>query len=816
MLGARSFTALCLLGASVSGLSASCYYNDAPDYPASADGGVGGVGGAGGAAVGGAGGAGAGPALPTGLRAKVVSTRFVTADVMLASLEMQVSGEPFAELLGRDIAGYDRFSAQTDNYTDPTTGEPGADLLGFSLAIESYEYSKQSMNTLSFEAGAGLSLQYGPLLNPGGVTGDAAYGLLLSRLQYLARASRATGAKVGKDFVTVPPPPGDPQNPYGWAGFWPVFAELRSFDPAIVPKEGADQQCSLAGATDEPAPPGTVPLFVGDYECDSSTLNLPDREAQVEKVLAPDALGLSAWKQALWAINYWAAMHDVDQRPIVVVPEVVLDQVGEPDNQVIGQWESPIDPDKLLFGKDGTFFGGVSLEGWQGLVMMEEIDNKSSFLLGALTTTDGAALGGVPSPSIAAAVDYDYQSELRWWPAAVDVVEEQMAKTPEQARRDFPRPTSLTIKEGQSRLRDLAALAGGFGEVFTMTDAHNPEIGGTQQYRAAFDGAPFAADNGAPDGEDSLHDRSLGIVKMALVNLDRLHFDEAHQVLVDSASASSGGAVTRGTTVSTADAALAILGMRTALRALDGTLTLYTNDTPDTHGVPSALDLTSIAGATYDTTLVERVRRLITREADFLADRLLDEHGLAATGYDLGAGAALQGAPTLEAQAAAIRGLLEAHLATSDERYRQRAREAFAALERHFWMSDVRLYRTTAGESMTMVYTPRQFALIQGALRQYYKLVASRPGRADEAEVVLERVLYLMKIVVNGWNDVNRDGVVQKEECLSGRLQMAERALTGELSVAADEGDRDHDCVPDIAAARLPAALAAELVIERE
>ena len=44
---------------------------------------------------------------------------------------------------------------------------------------------------------------------------------------------------------------------------------------------------------------------------------------------------------------------------------------------------------------------------------------------------------------------------------------------------------------------------------------------------------------------------------------------------------------------------------------------------------------------------------------------------------------------------------------------------------------------------------------------------------------------------------------------------MAERALTGEFSIAADKGDRDHDCVPDIATAGLPAALAAELVIER-
>lgn len=796
------------LGLLAAGLS-SCWYNNLPETAVAGSGGAGGA-----VAAGGAGGAGGQLMLPTGLSATVTSTRFLTADVMLAAIEMQVSGEPFAELLGRDIGGYDRFSDQTDNYLDPDTGVVGSDPLGFSLAVESYEYSKQTMNNLSFEAGAGLSLQYGPVLNPTGMTGDAAVALLGDRLAYLAKASRATGATFGKDFVSIPPPANDPNNVYGWPGLWPVFAEFRSFDPAVSPSVGADHECSLAGAIDEPLPPGTVLTYVGDYECDTNSLHLSNREAQVEKVLAPDALGLSTWKQTLWAINYWAAMHDVGQRPIIIVPEAVLDQVGEPDNKVVGQWESPVDPNNLAFGKNGTYLGGVSLEGWQGLVMLDEIDNKSAFLLRGLTTADGITLSSVAS--IAAADDYDYTSPLRWWPAAVAVTEAAMAPSPELTKKYFPRPTALAVMDGQSRLQDLAALAGGFGAVFAMTDANNAELGGTQQFRATFDGKPFAADDGVPDGEDSLHDRALGILKMALVNLDRIHFDPDHAVLVDAAAPASDGSVSRGTTVTTTHAAYAILEMRTALRALDGSLTLYTNDTPDTVGLPSALDLATLEGATFTGTLAERVRALIRAQADFLADQLLDEQGLAANGYDLAAGARDASPATLEAQASAIRGLLEAYLATSDERYRQRAAAAFTMLDRRFWMADVRLHRTTAGESAKMTYTPRVFAALHGALRQYYKLVASRPGREDEAQAVLDRILRGMKLVVNGWNDANGDGVVQPEECLGGRLQMAERALTGEFSVAADDGDRDHDCVPDIATAKLPAALAAELVIERQ
>lgn len=811
MLRARPSTALGILGVAASMVTASCYVDNVPSY---SDAGTTSTGGSGGGSGGTGGTGGTGPALPTGLTATVASTRFLTADVMLASIEMQVSGEPFAELIGRDIGGYDRFSAQTDNYIDPETGELGSDPLGFSLGIESYEYSKQSMNTLSFESGAGLSLQYGTVLNPTAATGDAAYTLLLDRLQYLGLASRASGAKFGKDFVISPPPANDPTNYYGWPGIWPVFAEWRSFDPAIAPKMGADQQCSLDGATDEPLPPGSEPLFVGDYECDANSLSLLDREKQSEKVLAPDALALSAWKQALWAINYWAALHDVDQRAIVVVPESVLAQVGQPNNNVIGQWESPIDEGKLLFGKNGTYFGGVSLEGWQGLVMLEEIDNKAAFLLRGLTTSDGKSVGSVPS--IADAIDYDYSAALRWWPAAVTVAETAMNTAPEEVTKYFPKPASFTVSDGGSRLQDLAALAGGFGAVYVMTDPNNIEIGGTQGFRAAFDGTPFAADNGQPDGEDSLHDRSLGILKMALVNLDRIHFDAQNAVLVDTATPASGGAITRGTVVSTTHAAQAILEMRTALRALDATLTLYSNDTPDTLGVPSPLDLSKLDGKTYSGTLSERIRDLIRMQADFIADKLLDEKGAAADSYDLGKGARSASPAGLEAQGAAIRGLLEAYLATSDVRYRDRAAAAFSVLEKSFWMADVRLYRTTAGESSTMVYAPRQFGMLHGALRQYYKLVASRPGHAEEADLVLARIGRLMKLVVNGWNDENKDGVVQATECLGGRLQMAERALTGELSVAVDKGDRDRDCVPDIATAGLPAALAAELVIERK
>ncbi|MFI5289525.1 MAG: hypothetical protein ACHQ17_07740, partial [Polyangia bacterium] len=70
---------------------------------------------------------------------------------------------------------------------------------------------------------------------------------------------------------------------------------------------------------------------------------------------------------------------------------------------------------------------------------------------------------------------------------------------------------------------------------------------------------------------------------------------------------------------------------------------------------------------------------------------------------------------------------------------------------------------------------------------------------------------------VNGWDDANADDKVQyPSECTGAGLQMAERALTGELSRPADGPDRDHDCVKEISYAQLPAALAAQIVLKRK
>ena len=340
-------------------------------------------------------------------------------------------------------------------------------------------------------------------------------------------------------------------------------------------------------------------------------------------------------------------------------------------------------------------------------------------------------------------------------------------------------------------------------------------MGGSVPFLATYDGDPFPADDGLPDGEATLHDRALGVMKIAIVDLDRLHFDPANRVLVDQATV-SGGQVARGTTVTTIELAEAIVALRNAFLALAGSLQLYSNDTPDTQGAAGALDGTSLAGAPFTGTLQSRLVALIADEADFLTQKLVGPGGAVANGYDLAASAPDPSATDLAAEVGAIRGLLDAYLATGNAAYRQTAMEIYQDLQARFWMRDVLAFRTVAGVDDPLKYTPIRMGLLSGALRQYYKLVASAPSRKAEGTLLLAQLKRSYKLVVNGWNDRDQNDVIRyPAECAGKGLEMGERALTGELGHPQDDGDRDHDCVKEISYVSLPAALAAELDLTR-
>lgn len=739
------------------------------------------------------------------LKVQSVNTRTNVAEQMWGAIEMQLSGEPLAETMGRNLDGYDRQALLTDQYAPPD--EDGkTDTVGYSTAVESYEYSKLAMNMLSFESGAGLSLQYGPLVNPTSLGGTAAVNLLRDRVQALSIASSAGIKDAMGPWVMVPAPTDNVLNRLGFAGLVPQFAELSSFDSDIAPSGDVMRGCSLEGGYGASA---GMKVLVGDYECGYNTLHLSARPTGTKQIHI-DAIGLAAWKQALWVINYFQFVHDVDGRGMTHVPDAGLAMVGKPGNTVKADDNDGMDP-----GAEGTYIGSSDLEGFQGLLMLEELDNKAAWLLGKVTS-NGTTLSALTTKQ---ALDYDWMSTISYFPHAISVDEDAGADGAE------PKPARPGIATKQSQLSDLLALIGAYAEVFALTDLNNPDVGGSSTVRPVLDGDPFPLDNGMPDGEATTHDRALAVLKLAIVNIDRMHADPTTGALVDSAEL-SGTTVARGTHVSTVEVARSLVALRTAYRALTSQLTLYSNSTPDRASTTTALDASPMKGIPGGVTLAARLQQLIKAQADFLSKKLVAADGLAVSGWSLAGDKADDTGATLEAQAAAIRGLLEAYLATSNTDYRARAQAAYTVLEQRYYHKDLRLYRPTPSEENTFKFSPLRFGLLQGALRDMYTQVGSRPGQETLAAELEERIGRLNKVVLNGWDDANKDGKVDYPgECIRveatlprGGLQMAERALTGELGIeaGANTSDRDKDCVPEIDDAKLPASLAAELVLVRK
>jgi hypothetical protein len=292
-----------------------------------------------------------------------------------------------------------------------------------------------------------------------------------------------------------------------------------------------------------------------------------------------------------------------------------------------------------------------------------------------------------------------------------------------------------------------------------------------------------------------------------------------------------GGVVARGKTLSSDVAAYALLALRTARRALDSALTLYGNTTPDTAGIPSPLDAFALTdGVSY----AQRLDQLIAALSNVFYDELTTADGEAFAGWSLARSAPTDRGTSLDAHTAAIRGLLTAYLATGATKYRDRALRVWKRLEGSFYDPRARIYRSAAGDrSLHVTFTPRRFGLLQAALRDTYELIALLPGNQALRIVIEERVGRLNTLVLNGWDDRNRDQRIDwPQECAHlgkgpdgqplglGGLQMAERSLTGESGSLPDPDsngerviatDREHDCVPEISAVGLPAALASSI-----
>ncbi|MFT3692058.1 MAG: hypothetical protein QM831_02875 [Kofleriaceae bacterium] len=665
------------------------------------------------------------------ITATVGSTRVTTREQMIAAGEMQLSGEPLAEAMGRRLANYSRFRVPGDVYFDPQLAMSWIDLAGYASAIESYEYSKQPMNNLMFESGAGTALAYGPLIG--------SEDKLAAMVQHFAQGAHTLGRFVFPDR--------------GWPGMAPTNHVFASFDPAIDPTSDMKLKCAITSDDNPGAQPG-VTVTSSDYECDASSLHLKHREVGD---ITPGADGFTTWKYGLWVLNYLQSMHDLLERPVHEVGDADLASVGAVDNKIRGKTKTGV------FTPAGTYLGSSDIEGFQAQMFIASVDNRAEDWLHHLATADGKTLAGIADPKA-----YAYDSPLAWFPR-VHVTE--TANVPAYAYA------------GEAEALDVVGLAMGYAEFYTLVDPSNVHVGASAPVRAMFDGDPF---DPAP-----FRDRCLGIMRVAMIDLDRMYTN--HGVVVDQVG---------GHTLSTTTLAYTLIGLRTVLRSIGGQLELYSNNQPDTAISHTPLDTLPIHLGT--SSFSDRLEQILRAQADVLYTQLTDDNGHAFTSYDVTSGPVR--IESLDASAAAVRGLFAAYLATGDTKYRARAIAVFDRMDATFYDPEARLYMPP-GKSVE--YTPFRFALVQSSLRDMYELVARRPGGEARTPVLEDRIARLDKLVLNGWDDRNRNRIVDADECVQGSiprggLQAAERTLTGEVGGAVD---RDHDCVPEIDDAHLPAGL---------
>ena len=739
--------------------------------------------------------------------AELKSNRIDVQSLMFAAGEMQTSGEPFASnFAGRNLSDYDRNYLPPDQYILDNGSEeaiPVTDLFGFSTAVESYEYSKYHMNIVVEQTTAGISLANGLVVaqEQGATTLDK-----LRQREYELMTN--AGTDVG-GYATLPAPLGNTQNYLGFAGLWPVTIPFQDFDPTFAPTTQVVQSCTYKGGYGGVGFGSTViPL----YECAYNSLHLPNRDAQVDKTLVPAVAGLTTWKEALWAIDFAGRVHDSGSNQVTAVAPEDVPNVGKRGNTVVAT--DP--PGSCGSGCPavGTYIGSSPLEGMWGLTMLAEMDNTAEYLISALPTADGATL--TPFASKSAALAYDYGSPLVWWPAAVSATEDQSDP--------YPAVTGLAIKDGTSRSADLSALLLGHALFFGMTDARNPGIGQRVGLQATFDGDPFPVDDGMADGEDTAHDRALAVLRVAFIDIDRIHADPTAGVILDTATV-NGASVTRSTTVTTSTLAHAVIALRQTLLSLNAAISQYGAPDPgpqaDMQGILNPLPFHPPASAALDggapPNFSQRVRQVFTTQATFVRDVLTKADGSVANGATFANGqATVDPSPaTLLSQTAAARALTEGFLITGDESFRDRGRAVITHLEKGFYSQPARMYRGQDAGPDQVHMNAEVFGWLQSALRETYKTLWVPGDPVLDRAVLEDRIARANKLFLNGWDDLNGDQAVDKpQECLGARLQMAEQALTGELGrdgIGRATDDRDGDCVIELAHAKVASGLASDV-----
>lgn len=439
------------------------------------------------------------------------------------------------------------------------------------------------------------------------------------------------------------------------------------------------------------------------------------------KQLRPAAMGQSLMKQYLWASDMLSAFHDVDDNGIDADGVVSPDLPGSP----------LFDPD------NNVFYGGDSLDGFIGMVITAESINKVAFLTSRMAF-DGKTLGSIDL------ANYDPGKGIRYFPASIQVVEQPVQQGLP------PRLKKLKVVDRRSRLFDQASLLWGLSSFVNMMDPTDRSDSAHLAYREVFDGSPFPASR-SETGKPGPYDLMKGTARAVFLNILAMHKDAGQGTFVDTAALTRRG-VRRSHRVNLVSAAYLIVALEPFIEEFS------------------------------DTPLGPLAENMLEKQAEFIMNHAAKPNGLYGLRVNLRKDR-IRGSGRLLAQAAAVRALYVANRVSGRADFGQAADAAYRVLIDRFWLPGRQVFRSRLGEDEAR-YTPRNFALTAGALRE----AALQGGHAAAVD---QYVAFFRNI--------------------GNRMQLSEAAPTGETG-----GDSDQDGVPFVPeqADRLPPVFATRAILD--
>ena len=250
------------------------------------------------------------------------ATGSIRADHMRASIEMQLSGEPFAQLLGlQPRPASTARSTLTDQYIDPDdrpVTHRSARLRAGGRVLRVLEAADEQPE-LRIGRRAVAAVRAGPEPEQRHAAMPPTSSCAIGSSTFAAGEQRRRRCRHELDRLA-----GARQQPAQLLWLARLLAgvrrvhELRSrrimpVRAASTPDVGWLGRSFGYGGGGLPAR-----SCVGDYECDYNSLNLPNRDAQVDEgPRRRTRWATPLWKQGLWTINYWQTLQDIAGNAII-------------------------------------------------------------------------------------------------------------------------------------------------------------------------------------------------------------------------------------------------------------------------------------------------------------------------------------------------------------------------------------------------------------------------------------------------------------------------------------------------------------------